>query len=385
MTNSSTIPILESLIGFRSISALSNRPMIDYLVEKIKPCARAIHIVESADGKKAGLIAAFGPDKPGGLLLSGHTDVVPVEGQQWESDPFKLRRAEGMLYGRGTADMKGFIASCLGQLSVLGDLDLKLPVYFAFSYDEEIGCLGTYPLLERMRKEGYSPTFVVVGEPTNMKIADGHKGIYHLKTRIRGREGHSSDPDKGANAILAAAELIGYMQRLQKTAKDSPHRSFHFSPPHTTISVGVIEGGTIDNIIPRDCWFSWQIRPIKDSEAVEIIKRLNSYAQEAILPRLRATAPEAKIETIIEVEVPGMEPVQESKICQIMAEITGEDKRIGLGYASEAGYFQKAGLDVVVCGPGLIEQAHRANEYVSETQLARCDQVLQQLFNWMAR
>jgi len=377
MTDSAAI--LADLVAFDTTSALSNRPLIDHIAGRLDGVARAVHLVEDDATGKTGLIAAFGPEGPGGILLSGHTDVVPVQGQAWSSDPFTLDRREGNLYGRGTADMKGFIACCLNAVPTLANGNLGQPVYFAFSYDEEVGCLGTAPLLDRMKAEGIEPAMAIVGEPTEMTIATAHKGVQALRTTVIGREGHSSHPDTGANAIIAAAELIAYLQRCQKAAKDEADKTSGFKPPHTTFSVGTIEGGVAINVIPRSCSFTWEFRPMPGVDPAPIIKRYNSYAMEAVYPRMRVMAKDAAVETEILASVPGLEPREGNKAEALLAQLTGQNDRTVLSFAAEAGYFQQAGIDTVICGPGSIAQAHQADEFVAEEQLAACDALLAKL------
>lgn len=374
-----TRAILADLVAFDTTSALSNRPLIDHVADRLSGAARAVHRVEDPVSGKTGLIAAFGPQGPGGLLLSGHTDVVPVAGQAWTSDPYRLTDRDGLLYGRGSADMKGFIACCLAAVPALAAAPLTRPVYFAFSYDEEVGCLGVAPLLSCLRANGMTPTMAIIGEPTEMTIATAHKGVHVLRTTVTGRDGHSSNPDGGANAIIAAAELITYLQRCQKAAKDEADKSSGFRPAHTTFSVGTIEGGTAVNIIPKQCSFTWEFRPMPGVDAELIIRRFQSYAMEAVYPRLRVMTRDAAIDTEVQASVPGLQPQDGNAAEALLARLTGETTRTVMSFATEAGHFQQAGIDAVICGPGSIAQAHKPDEFIDPAQLAACDALLARL------
>jgi acetylornithine deacetylase len=312
------------------------------------------------------------------VVLSGHTDVVPVDGQDWSSDPFALTRRDGKLYGRGTADMKGFIACALSLAPEALERPLAFPLHLAFSYDEEIGCLGAPSLARHVAQAGTPPRAVIVGEPTGMDVIDAHKGIRGFVTTITGREAHSSQPDKGANAIFAAAELIRFLDGMAAEMRERGDPSGRFDPPCTTVEVGTIQGGTAHNIVPRQCRFGWGYRYLPDQDPDEILRRFEAHAAQHVLPRLRATAPDTSIETNPRASVPALRPTA-SPAVEIACALAGKNETGTVAYGTEAGIFVGAGIPAVICGPGHIDQAHRPDEFIEAAQLDSCLAFLRRL------
>ena len=289
------IEILERLVGFPSVSARSNLDLIQWIRDELARHGIKSDLVPAPDGQpKANLWASIGPDAPGGLVLSGHTDVVPVEGQPWSSDPFTLSQRDGRLYGRGTSDMKGFIALCLALVPEMLARPLKVPIHFAFSYDEEIGCLGAPHLIAELGKRFPKPALAIIGEPTELKLGTRHKGCYSFETEITGRDAHSSQTHKGANAILAAAAIVGELDRIAEELTHSSFNDANFEPPYPTINVGRIDGGTAVNIVARHCAVHWDFRATPGADPSLVLPQLERFIADTVLPRLQRVAPEAQ-------------------------------------------------------------------------------------------
>ncbi|HYJ59757.1 MAG TPA: acetylornithine deacetylase [Methyloceanibacter sp.] len=375
---SSVRELLATLVGFDTTSAKSNLPLIafveDYLNAHGIPSTRVL----SSDGDKADLFATIGPAGQGGVGLSGHSDCVPVEGQRWISDPFTLTLRDGRLYGRGACDMKGFLACVLGAVPLFKSRQLNEPIHIIISYDEEVGCTGVRPLLARLGRELPRPRAVIVGEPTFMRVIDAHKRIDSYRTRVTGREAHSSMPELGANAIAAAAELILELERLGAdiAARQNDPR---FEPPYSTVSVGTVKGGTAPNIVPKHCEFQWHVRSLPSAPPAEVPCDLAAYAATTVLPRLRRATEEAAIDTATQGSVPAFVAAPGSAAVALALQLTGEDETHAVPYTTEAGLFELAGCPAVICGPGNIAQAHAADEYVSLDQLEACTAFLEGL------
>ncbi|MGF1455283.1 MAG: acetylornithine deacetylase [Alphaproteobacteria bacterium] len=371
--------LLDRLIAFDTTSRLSNRALIDFVADYLASFGVKADILPSDDGTKANLYATIGPEAAGGIILSGHTDVVPVEGQPWTSDPFRVTERDGLLLGRGTADMKGFAACVLAAVPEFVARPLKRPVHIALSYDEEVGCLGVRPMIRHIIDTCPRPALCIVGEPTSMRVVNAHKGIRTLTTRIQGREAHSSQPDLGANAITAAALLIAHLETIRGDMKARGDASGRFHPPFTTLSVGQIEGGTAVNIIARDCRFSWEYRSLPDQDPGEILERFEAFARDTVLPALRETAPDAAIETEDIAHAPALAPLEGSPAEALALYLAEQNSVEAVSYGTEAGLFQADDIPTVVCGPGDIAQAHKPDEFVSIAQLEACSRFLQRL------
>lgn len=366
-----TKSVLRDLVAFDTTSRNSNLPLIEFVADYLSDRGATTRLIPSADGAKANLFCTIGPDIPGGVVLSGHSDVVPVDGQDWSTDPFTLTEANGKLYGRGSADMKGFIACTLAMTTRFAEMDLRRPLHYAFSYDEEIGCLGVGRLIDAIRSELPRPAAVIVGEPTGMQIATAHKGICAMTTTVRGREAHSSSPQDGVNAIDAAASLVSYLYRLcdelAKTVRDD-----RFEPPYTTFNVGQITGGDAINIIARECLLNWEFRPIPGSDPDRIIARVEAWVKDELLPRMQATDPSCYIENICEFVVPPLD-APDGSVPEVLArEETGLNSTGTVAFVTEASLFADAGIPAIVCGPGDIAQAHQPDEFIEVSQLDAC-------------
>jgi len=375
--------MIARLVAFDTTSANSNLALIAFVRDHLARFGARIVVDRNEAGDKANLYATFGPEGPGGVVLSGHTDVVPVAGQPWDTDPFTMVERDGRLYGRGTADMKGFIGTALALVPGFLARPLRTPLHFALSFDEELGCQGVPSLIRRLMRELPRPKLVIVGEPTEMRIANTHKGVYGFATTVTGREGHSSAPDRAASAVLAAARLIDFLAALGEDLKRDAPRDPAFDPPYTTVNVGLVRGGTAVNIVPRSCTFHWEFRPLPAVDADAVRARFDRFVGETVLPALRLAAPDATIETRATCVVPPLRPLPESPAESLVRHLTGLNAAGAVAFATEAGLFQEAGIPAVVCGPGSIDQAHRPNEYIERAQIRACAGVLERLADWM--
>lgn len=377
------VAVLDRLVAFDTTSARSNLALIDWVADYLSgygiPARRS-----SAREGKANLFATIGPADKGGVILSGHTDVVPVAGQEWHSDPFRLTERQGRLLGRGSADMKGFIALVLALVPQATRRGLKVPLHLAFTHDEETGCFGAPALIAALPSGAARPSLAIVGEPTSMMVANRQKGCSFFRTRVTGRDGHSSAPDRGVNAIVAASEIIAEITRLAAEARARGRPDSGFDPPHTTLSVGTIEGGTAVNIIARECRFEWDLRNIPDDDAAAITGRLDRFIMADLLPRLRATCTDAAVETETVVAVPPLLPAPNSPAEELARRLTGVNTTTTISFASEAGLYQQAGIPAIVCGPGSIDVAHQPDEYITRAELAAGQAFLDRLLDWAA-
>lgn len=382
-TLSTATDLLRTLVGFDTTSAKSNLALIAFVEDYLKAHGIASTRVPSPDGTKADLFATIGPKGQGGIGLSGHTDCVPVKGQRWTSDPFTLSLRDGKLYGRGSCDMKGFIACVLASVPIFKARALKEPIHIVLSYDEEVGCTGVRPLIARLGKDLPRPRAVIVGEPTGMAVIDAHKRIDAYRTRVTGREAHSSMPELGVNAIAAAAALIGELGRIGDgiAARDRDER---FEPPYSTVFVGTIEGGTAHNIVPKNCEFQWQVRSLPETPPGEVQSDLAAFAETELLPQMRKVSQDAAIDTENEGSVPAFVARPGSEAVELALALTGADGTRAVSYTTEAGLFEEADVPAVICGPGNIAQAHAADEFVAVAQLEACLTFLEGLADRLA-
>ena len=380
------VEMIERLVGFDTTSEKSNLALIAFVEDYLAGHGVASRRVANAAGTKANLLATVGPPVKGGVVLSGHSDVVPVAGQAWASDPFRLVAREGRLYGRGTADMKSFLAVALALVPEFLAAGLARPFHLAISYDEEVGCFGAPGLIAEIEAHVPAPVMVIIGEPTSMQIATAHKGCYVYRTAVTGREAHSAQPQLGASAIMAAAELIGFLGALaaERRAAAAPAPESPFDPPYATVNVGEITGGTAHNIIAKDCAFVWQVRPLPGEDPAADEARFDAFVRDQALPRLRAQTPEAAIETERLAAVPPLVPEDGGAAETLLRRLTGANRTTTLAFASEGGLFQAAGLSTVACGPGAIDQAHQPNEFIELTQVEACEALLRRLAQWAA-
>jgi acetylornithine deacetylase len=374
--------MLARLVAFDTTSAKSNLALIDFVRDYLGAHGVESRLVFDDHRDKANLYASLGPGGPGGVVLSGHTDVVPVAGQPWSSDPFALRESDGRLYGRGTCDMKGFIALALCLVPEMQAKGLKRPIHIALSYDEELGCLGAPRLLADIRANLPLPEIAIVGEPTRLKLGNRHKGCYGFDLAITGRDGHSSATQRGVNAIGHAAEAIGYLGDLAERFRREGPFDPGFDPPYTTVNVGEIAGGTAVNIIARACKVAWEFRPIPAVNPKTVIAEVERYLSQDLLPRMRARAPEAAAVLSESCVVPPLVPRPGSPAEALARRLTGANDTIGLAFGTEAGQFQEIGIDAIVCGPGSIEQAHQPDEFIELSQFAEGEAFLRRLIDW---
>lgn len=361
---------LADLIAFPTVSRASNLDMIDYLAAVLRDLGARVEVLADPTATKANLFATLGPDGDGGIVLSGHTDVVPVEGQAWASDPFVLTERDGNYYGRGTCDMKGFIACTLVAAEDYAAAPLAQPVHFAFTYDEEIGCLGGQALVADLVARGLSPAAAIIGEPTEMRVIEGHKGCKEITTRFTGLAGHSSQPDLGVNAVEYAARYITELMRIREGLKDRAPADSRFDPPWSTLQIGAITGGIAANVIAESAEVAWDLRCVRTDDEAFVDTAIEAHVRDVLLPAMTAVSASAAIETEVIGNVVGLSPVSDSVARDIVCELTGANGTDVVAFGTEAGLFQKAGISAVVCGPGSIAQAHKADEFVSRDQLA---------------
>ncbi|MBB3773112.1 acetylornithine deacetylase [Angulomicrobium tetraedrale] len=380
-----TEELLAHLVAFDTTSRNSNLALIGFVRDYLEAYGVASVIVPSEDGQKASLFATIGPAGVGGVCLSGHSDVVPVDGQPWSTDPFELTPREDRLYGRGSCDMKGFVATCLALVPQMTAANLSTPIHLLVSYDEEIGCTGVVPAVRKLGVDLPLPRACIVGEPTSMRVVDAHKsGIAYLTT-VTGREAHSSMPQLGANAIFAAAELVGELDRYRAELIEAGDASGRFDPPNTTLQVTVIEGGTAGNIVPRQCAIRWNVRGLPDFDEPALLARFERFAQGVVLPKLRASAPEASIVTDFIYRVPPLRPQTGSEAELLALRLAGQNRTYTVSYGTEGGHFQAQGIPTVICGPGSIDQAHKPDEFIDVAQLRACERFLTGLIAECAR
>lgn len=371
--------ILKDLIAFPTVSADSNLAMIAFMADHLEACGARVEIFHDPTGQKANLFATLGPDVDGGLVLSGHCDVVPVTDQDWSSDPFEMVERDGRLYGRGTCDMKGFIAATLAMAPHFAKTPRRTPIHFAFTYDEETGCIGAGHLAQSLSERGIRPSMAIIGEPTMMRIIEGHKGCYEYSTHFQGLEGHGSAPDLGVNAVEYAVRYVARLLELRDQLKAKAPEDSRFDPPWTTLNVGALRGGSVHNVIAPKAKVDWEMRPVQNSDAQYVKQAIDTYCTETLLPAMQAVYPDASIETEIVGEVAGLIPVERNEAKRILTELTGANSADVVPFGTEAGIFQKLGMDVVVCGPGNIEQAHKADEFLAIDQLSHCLELLKMI------
>lgn len=362
--------ILTDLIAFDTTSRLTNLPLIEWIEARLAPLGAVCTRIPNADGDKTNLWVRIGPDAPGGIVLSGHTDVVPVDGQDWTTDPFELTEKDGLLYGRGTSDMKSFLALCLAFAPDFAAASLSRPVHFAFSYDEEIGCKGAPAMIDEIVARGAEPEAVWVGEPTLWQVVSGHKGISLTEVIVTGHEAHSSLPGHGASAVGVAADLMAVVRQIEadltgKGPDDSP-----FDPPYPTLNMNVISGGTATNILARECRFSCDLRCPPGFDVDTILAPL-AAAAEAADAALKARFPEAGVRLERLSNVPPLNAEPGSPAETLLRALTGDNAQRAVSFAAEAGQFQRAGIPAVICGPGSIDQAHVENEFIDPAQLTQ--------------
>lgn len=373
----SSLDLAKQLIAFDTTSRGSNLALIDFAQEMLERAGARCRRSYDESGKKANLFASFGPEQDGGYVLSGHTDVVPVDGQEWSSDPFVAEVRGDKLYGRGTCDMKGFVAVALSLLPEIARAPLKRPLHFALSYDEEVGCRGVPVLLDDLKKADIKPALVIVGEPTLMKVVGAHKAGAVLHTHCHGREGHSSKPHLGANAVMMAGEFVNLLETIGgELRSDSDAR---FDPPFTTVQANMIEGGSAVNILARHALVTWEYRCLPDRDPGNVVQTVVDRAEREILPKYQERAGEARMMTELHASYPGLVMDESSPAVALAREISGANQVEAVAYGTEAGHFQRAGIPAVICGPGSIDQAHKPDEFVALSELDKCEGFLRKV------
>lgn len=376
MAITDSVELLKRLVAFDTTSRNSNLELINFVRDLLTEQGVDASLVFNEEGSKANLFATIGPNEPGGVVLSGHTDVVPVDDQNWSADPFVAEERDGKLYGRGTADMKGFIACVLAAVPMFVQAGLKKPVHLAFSYDEEVGCLGVQAMLPELKKHIAPPRLVVVGEPTSMQVANAHKGQHVSCTQIVGKEAHSSRPEDGVNAVEIAAELIAFIGGLRDSARDNGIRSDLFAPPYTSFNVGPIKGGSMFNIIPNSCEFDWEFRPVPGYDAEATLAAYQRHLDEVINPRLKVQDKACKVENTVWAYLPPLKAEPGSDAETLALSLAAKNDTGVVAFGTEAGHFQSIEFPAVVCGPGDIAQAHKPDEFIEVSQLAACDKFM---------
>jgi acetylornithine deacetylase len=374
-----TTEMLARLVSYDTTSRNSNLALIGFVRDYLDAHGVPYRVSTDPAGEKANIHAIIGPRQAGGVALSGHVDTVPVDGQAWSADPFTLRCAENKLYARGSADMKGFVSACLAAVPQMQARGLARPLHLFISYDEEVGCHGAQRLIQDLDESGLKPALCVVGEPSGMKPILAHKGKLNLRVRVRGLPGHSSEPAKGVNAIHAAGEAVAYVAaEACRLAKEGPFED-GFDPPHTTIHIGTIQGGTILNIIPERCEFIMEWRNIPGDDATRHVERLREYVAANIEPAMHAVNRNTGFEFEVMSTMPGLSLDPNHELTAIVKQLTGSNSTGKVSYGTEGGYYQDTGIPTIVCGPGDIAQAHKPDEWIAQDQLDACDAFIRRL------
>ena len=369
-----SIKILSDLIAFKTISGEDNNQLIDYCDEILKKFGATSFKTFDKDKKRVNLFATLKAKKPNGkppIILSGHTDVVPVS-KGWATNPFEAVIKKDKLYGRGSCDMKGFIACTLAYAPIFSKSDLNRDIHFSFTFDEETACKGAPILIQELKKRGLKNGICIVGEPTNMKIIDAHKGCYEYTTYFEGLAGHSSQPDKGVSAVEYAARYVNKLIELRQKLKDRAPKNSIFDPPHSTLQIGGVFGGIAHNVIADKCFVNWETRPVVKEDGVFLNTELDKYANEVLLPEMKKVFPNSSIKKEIIGEIIGFDRVKNSEACEFVSSITGDNSREVVSFGTEAGLFQEIGISTAVCGPGSIEQAHKVDEFIKLEEINKC-------------
>jgi len=375
---SASVEMIRTLVGFPTVSRDSNLELIHYLRDYLKPYVKDARLTYDDERRKANLFATLGRGE-GGIVLSGHTDVVPVERQPWDCDPFVLIEKQGRLYGRGTADMKSFIACALAIVPDMVERGLRAPLHLAFSYDEEVGCLGVGRLISDLGRAGIRPSSCIVGEPTLMKPIIAHKGKKGYRCTVKGLAGHSAYAPRGVNAVEYAAEAVSFLRNMARRHRDCGPYDRGFDVAYTTVHTGVIQGGTALNVIPHECTFDFEFRHLPGDDPDRLFGEFSNYLKTTLEPEMRKVHAEAGFRVEPLSGIPMLETSPESEVVALAQELTGEREFGKVSFGTEASHFQSAGIPTVVCGPGSIEQAHKPNEYVTLEQVARCEAFLHAL------
>jgi acetylornithine deacetylase len=375
------IVLAKRLVAYDTTSRNSNLALIEFIRDYLDGYGVKSELVFDEDGAKANLYATIGPQDQRGILLSGHTDVVPIDDQDWHTDPFELIEKDDRLYGRGSSDMKSFIATVLSLVPTLVERNLRTPIHLAFSYDEEVGCIGVRRLIDLLADRPSRPRLCIIGEPTMMQVGVAHKGKHTLRCQVHGHEAHSSLVHQGVNAIEAAAELIARLKEIARRKRDHGPFDPDFAPPYSTIHTGVIQGGTALNIVPRECTFDFEIRPLPGEDIEPMIAELRDLAENRLLPEMRAVQPNTSITIEERSAAPALSTPGDAEVTQLVASLSGANVTVKVPFGTEGGLFSAAGIPSIICGPGSIDQAHKPDEFIALDQIVRCEAFLQRLID----
>ena len=378
-----SVKILTDLIGFRTISGEDNSDLINYCEEYLHKLGATSFKTFDDENKRVNLFATLKAKDPKNnkpIILSGHTDVVPVS-KGWTNDPFTATIKGEKLYGRGSCDMKGFIACALAYAPIYSKINLNRDIHFSFTFDEETACQGAPILIEELKKRNIKDGICIIGEPTNMKIIDAHKGCYEYTTYFKGLAGHSSAPHKGVSAVEYASRYVNKLIELREKLKDRAPKNSIFDPPYSTLSIGGIFGGIAHNVIADKCHVNWETRPVIKEDAIFLNSELDNYVNKVLLPEMKKVFPDSSIEKKIIGEIIGFDRDKKSEACELISSLTGDNSRQVVSFGTEAGLFQEIGISTVVCGPGSIEQAHKIDEYILLDELKKCINLLEGIKN----
>ncbi|WP_296991971.1 acetylornithine deacetylase [Thalassospira sp. UBA1131] len=375
-----TIEWCRKLIRHQSVSMTPNLALIDEVKAFLDGLGYDTLVVRDPTDTKANLYATIGPDVAGGVILSGHSDVVPTEGQNWASDPYEIDIRDDKLYGRGSCDMKGFLACLLTKAETFKNANLRVPIHLAFTYDEEVGCLGVPSLVEAINNLPHKPAMCIVGEPTEMKVITQHKGKFSARAHFTGRSGHSSLPREGVNAVEFAAELVVFLRKLGRECRENGPHDDEFDPNHTTFHTGVIKGGTQLNIIPQNCFVDFEFRNLPNDDREALKAKIYDYIENTLQPEMREIYDDVGIEVEVISDMPGLATGDDEEVTKLVMALTGANTTGKVSFGTEAGAFSALGdIPTVVCGPGSIEQAHKPDEFIELDQLGRCEVFLDKL------
>lgn len=372
--------MIKLIIAFDTTSYKSNLSLINWMADYLDGLGASVRFTYDDVREKANLFATIGPEDRRGIILSGHTDVVPVDGQDWSSDPFTAELRGDRLFGRGTADMKGFIGAALALAPAVAARRLEMPLHFAFSYDEEIGCVGVRRLIADLANLPVTPRLCIVGEPTEMRVVVGHKGKKSVRCHVHGKECHSALNHQGVNAVEVAAELVTFLRSLQRRIRATGPFDSGYDPPYTTIHTGTIAGGTALNIVPRDCSFEFEVRNLPDHDAEALMAEVRGFAQD-LVPEMLAVDSSTGIMFHEHNTTVGLVARDDDEAARLACELTGDKGTAKVSFTTEAGLFQQAGMAAVVCGPGSIAQAHKPDEFITLDQVAQCEGLLSRLLD----
>ena len=382
MSEKNSIEILKKLVSFDTTSFKSNLDLIKFIENYLNDLNIKSELIYDETKNKANLFTTIGPNLQGGIVLSGHTDVVPITKQNWTSDPFILTERDDKLFGRGSSDMKGFIAIVLSRVSAMVEKKLKKPIHLAFSYDEEIGCVGVHSLLDLIKKKSINPEFCIVGEPTSMEMVIGHKGKHAYDVKVDGLSCHSGQAPNGVNAINYASKLINYIEEINKEKSIKGPFDNDYEIPYSTLHTGLIKGGTILNIVPKLCQFEFEIRHLAEDDPLEIIQRIKQYTEELLIKEMHNISSTTNIEINEKINYPGLNISESISIVKQVKELLGKSSHKKVVFGTEGGLFKRElNLPTIICGPGSIDQAHKPDEFISIQQIEKGGTFIDKLIN----